>query len=88
MKNYNVKFKILHKDTVSVQLQERGLVVDDKTLTISQGLDNMLISALDKLLHRNRMGRLSLKSVEIRGKMESNRLSGMILKSVASALSA
>lgn len=87
MKNCSVKFKVLNSSTVLVQLQEGRRAIDEDNLTISQGFDSMLISALDKLLHRNRIGRLSLKSVEIRGKVEPGRLSGMILTSVASALS-
>lgn len=55
-------------------------------LTISQDLDNMLIIAIDNLLSRNIIDRLSVKSVEIQGKMQDTAISSMIIRTVRNAL--
>lgn len=80
-------FNLTNQEILEVQLIKGKKIIDETHLTTSQGLDSMLISTLDKLLRRNRIDGLSLKSAEIRGKVEPNRLSTMILRSVASALS-
>ncbi len=79
--------KIKNPNCLIIKLRDH-LVVDRETLTIDQKLDNMLISSIDKLLKKNTIERLSLKSMEIRGKLRSEAVSSMILKTISSALRA
>jgi len=62
------------------------VVISHEKLTVGQGFDIVLIKALDKLLRKNRMEKLSLKNVKIQGEVRSEAISGMILKTVAEAL--
>lgn len=80
-------FNIKNQEVVEIQLKKDKNVISETHLTVGQPLDTMLIRALDKILRKNKMGRLSLKSVRISGKIRPEVASGMILKTVASALS-
>ena len=91
-------FNIKNREILEVQFLESKRLIGKERLTIGQGLDTMLIRALDKILRKHRMGGLSLRGVcmkvpvrnrvfvEISGEMDPNMLSGMILRSVAKAL--
>ena len=79
-------FNIKNQEILEIQLTKGKLNIDKTHLTISQGFDTMLIRTLDKIFRKNRIDRLSLKSVEIRGEMAPNALSGMILQTVARTL--
>ena len=69
-----------------LELTKKGKVLSEENLTISRNLDTMLIIALDRILSRNRIGRLSLKNVKIGGKIRSGTVSSMIIHSVSKAL--
>ncbi len=79
-------FCIIGKDKLKINMLDGNKILYEETLTIGQGFDIVLIRALDKILNKNKIERLSLKSVEISGKVEPNALSGMIIKSVTKAL--
>lgn len=61
-------------------------VIDCESLTISLNLDTLLITAIDKLLTRNKIDQLSLKSLKMLGKIRSEAVSGMIIKTVKAGL--
>lgn len=67
-------FDTKNKNIINIQLKEGGRVIDETDLTISQDLDNMLIRTIDKVLSRNKIERLSVKTAEILGKMEDEAL--------------
>lgn len=71
---------------LDIQLKQGSKVIDQKPLTIGQNLDTLLITAIDKLLAKNKMEGLSLKNVGIMGKLRPGAVSSMILKTVVSAL--
>lgn len=77
---------IKNKGTLAIRLKEGRQTIDEENLTISQNLDTLLIRAIDKILNRNTIDRLSLKTLEISGKMRSEAVSGMILKTLKNAL--
>lgn len=79
-------FNIKTEGIIRVLLKEGKRVVDETDLTISQDLDNMLIRTIDKLLSRNKIERLSVKTAEILGKLKDQALSAMILKTVRTAV--
>lgn len=81
-----LSLQIIDQNNLQIQLKARRRVIDYEPLTISQNLDNMLIVAIDKLLARNRMNRLSLKSFKILGKIRPEAVSGMIIKTIKTAL--
>lgn len=69
-----------NQNNLTLQLRQGNLVIDQEDLTISQYLDTLLITAIDKILLRNSIDRLSLKSLDIRGKIKPETVSGMIIK--------
>ena len=91
-------FNLKNQDILEIQLVKGKLAIDETRLTMGQGFDIVLIKALDKILHKNRMERLSLKSVrgrgpaqsrvymEISGKMVSGVISSMVLETMTKAL--
>ncbi|MDP3696634.1 MAG: hypothetical protein Q8R55_01220 [Candidatus Taylorbacteria bacterium] len=82
----NLVIKIKTSDTLTLQLKKGYFVIDDESLTISQNLDNMLITAIDRLLAKNRIDRLSLETLEIQGEMSPEAVSSMIIKTIRSGL--
>lgn len=80
--------EFLGERQLAVTLRRGPEILQSKTLTLGQDFDILLINTLDKFLSRNRIGKLSLKSVEISGKSrpKAEALSGMILEAVARAL--
>lgn len=91
-------FKIKNQKLVGMQLVKDGHLLDNTNLTITHDFDILLIKSVDKLFHKYKIDRLSLKNVrgegplrsgvyvEIRGKMRSETVSNMILRTVAKAL--
>ena len=79
-------FNIKNRENIEIQLKDRNRVVNKTHLTISQGFDILLISVLDNILSKNKIERLSLKSMEISGKVEPGALFGMVIQSIAKAL--
>lgn len=69
-----------------VELKRGTKTIGNESLTISQDFDTLLIRTIDKLLLSNRIDGLSLKSLEIQGKLRSGSVSSMILKTISSAL--
>lgn len=86
-KAVRIEFCIDSPDILKIELRNgNNKLFYVETLTIGQGFDIMLIRTLDKMFRRNKIDRLSLKSVEIRGEMPPNALSSMILQTVARTL--
>ena len=79
-------FNIKNQEIIEIHLIKDKFIIDKTHLTVGQDFDILLIDALDKIFSRNKIGRLSLKSVEISGEIEPNRVASMILSSIASAL--
>ncbi len=73
---------IQNQDNLTVQLKRGNKHLDREDLTISRNLDTLLIRAIDKILSRNKIGRLSLKSLEIPAKLKDEAISNMILKTI------
>ena len=94
----NIVFKIKYQKIIGLILIDSTGIIDKTYLTVGQSFDILLIRTIDKILRKNTIERLSLKSVrgegpvrsrvyvEISGKMTSNALSGMILNAVVKAL--
>ena len=72
--------------TLLIHLKQGRKVIDHQSLTISTNLDTLLITAIDKLLAKNRIERLSLKKAGIKGKFKPGAVSSMIIKTVVMAL--
>ena len=77
---------IQNQNELLIQLKEGRRLVADDYLTISQNLDTLLIRAIDNLMVKNRIDRLSLKTMEIRGNMKLGAVSSMILRTIRSGL--
>ena len=71
---------------IIIKLKEMGKVFDQQDLTISRNLDTLLIGAIDKIISRNRIDRLSLKSLKIPAKLKDEAVSNMILKTIKAGL--
>ena len=79
MQNLKLQLKIQNFDAHIYLKGKRG-IVDHEDLTISRNLDTLLIRAIDKILSRNRISRLSLRTLEIPAKLKDGAVSNMILK--------
>ena len=77
---------IKNQNNITIELRENNKSIDHEDLTINQNLDNMLITAIDRLLIKNRINRLSLKSFKIPDKIRPEAVSSMIIKTVKTAL--
>ena len=73
-------------NSLVIHLMKGRVRLEQESLTLSQGLDILLIETIDKILGRNRIDRLSLKSLEIRGKLRLGTMSSMVIETVRSAL--
>jgi len=71
---------------LDLQLKKGTKLLGQEYLTIGQNLDNMLIRTIDKLAVKTRISRLSLKNVQIQGKMRPEAVSTMVIKTVGEAL--
>jgi len=79
-------FNLKNQKILEIQLVENKHVIDKTHLTISPHFDILLIKALDKILSRNKIIKLSLKNIEIRGKMKPAAVYSMVLQTVYKAL--
>lgn len=79
-------FNIKNQRVVEIQLIKGKKVINKTYLTMGQSFDILLIRSLDKFFNKNKIDRLSLKSVETSGEMRSGAMSSMILKTVVKAL--
>lgn len=55
-------------------------------LTINKNLDTLLIVVIDNILSRNNIDRLSLKTLEIKGKVSDGAVSSMVIQTVKAGL--
>ena len=76
----------IKESIVTIWLKRGDKRIGHETLTISQNLDNMLIKSIDNMLVKNKIDRLSLKSLEIQGKMRPEAVSSMVIKTIGSGL--
>ncbi|OGN10503.1 MAG: hypothetical protein A3J46_05730 [Candidatus Yanofskybacteria bacterium RIFCSPHIGHO2_02_FULL_41_11] len=79
-------FSIKNKKFIEIYLKHGKKTLTEPRLTITSNFDILLITTLDKIVRSNKIERLSLKSVEIRGKMTFGAVSSVILKTTAKAL--
>lgn len=77
---------IKNQDIIKIQLKIGSKTIDQESLTISRNLDTLLISAIDKILSKNKIDRLSLKSLEIPTKLKDGTVSSMIIRTIKSGL--
>ena len=77
---------IQNKNNLKIQFKEGRKLIDHEDLTISHNLDTLLIRAIDKILSRNRISRLSLITLEIRAKLKDGAVSNMILRTAKAGL--
>ena len=84
--NMKLILTIKNQNSLVIQLRAGKRSIDNEHLTVSQNLDTLLIRAIDNLMTRNRIDRLSLKALEIRGNMRPGAVSSMILGAVKSGL--
>lgn len=75
------------EDKVTLRLMAGPKLIDETTLTLSQGFDTLLITALDKLLRRNKLKKLSLNKAYILGKVKQEAVSWRVIAVFAEALS-
>ena len=62
-----------------LKLKQRRHVLGWLNLTINRDLDTLLIGSIDKLLVKNRMDKLFLKSLKISGKIDPGSVFGMVM---------
>lgn len=85
MQNFKLQLRINNFEARLDLKGGRGLI-DRECLTISRNFDTLLIVAIDNILSRNRIDRLSLKSLEIPTKLKDGTISAMILKTIKTGL--
>ena len=87
-KEYTLEFKIspASPDAGELVLIKNGQVIDRSEVSITAHLDSVLIKTLDKLLQRNRIKPLSLKTLDLSGKMRQNGLSESVFRAIKTAL--
>lgn len=71
---------------LGLKLLKAGKTIDKTYLTLSQDFDKLLIISLDKLLHRNRIEKLSLNQVSILGGFNKQAAVGRIVEALKKAL--
>ena len=57
---------------VELKLQDGKRLIDTLTFEFEANLDSVLISAVDKIMKRNRIETLSLKTVKVAGNIEKS----------------
>ena len=77
---------IQNKNNLKIQFKEGRKLINHEDLTISHNLDTLLIRAIDKILSRNRISRLSLITLEIPAKLKDGAVSNMILRTAKAGL--
>lgn len=79
-------FDVIDDKNLTVEIRIEHRTLDKETLTIGRNFDRLLLTSIDKLLKKNKIERLSLKTSKIRGKIDKKAVSGMIIGAVFSAL--
>ncbi len=77
---------IKNQSIIEIQLIKNKHIIDVAHLTISRNLDTLLIRAIDKVLSRNRIDRLSLIILEIPTKLKDEAVSNMIIRTTKAGL--
>ncbi|OGN01174.1 MAG: hypothetical protein A3B91_05290 [Candidatus Yanofskybacteria bacterium RIFCSPHIGHO2_02_FULL_41_29] len=77
---------VKNQKEATLKLKEGNLVIDEETLTIGQGFDTLLITAIDNILAESKINKLCLRRFEISGKILPGTVLGMLIKTVKSAL--
>lgn len=85
MNNFNLKLEIKDSD-LTVFLKNGPKILDQASLTISRNLDTLLIALIDKILVKNKIGRLSIKAFKLVGKRDKKAVSGIISKTIETGL--
>ena len=57
---------------ITLALKQGRHVVDALDFSFQGNLDDLLIAAVDKIMKRNRIGTLSLKTIKIEGNIDEN----------------
>ena len=75
-----------NKESVEVQLTEKGEVIDMLIMPLDFRFDTVLVTSIDKLLKRNRIARVSLLGIVLEGFEEESSMSSLIAKTVVEVL--
>ena len=76
------------KGEVELKLQDGRKLIDSLTFDFEANLDSVLISAVDKICKRNRIERLSLKTIQVLGKVEKSSSAYKIAQTFIEAIKA
>ena len=75
-----------NKESVEVQLTEKGEVLDMLIMPLDFRFDTVLVTSIDKLFKRNRISRVSPPDIVLEGFEDESSMSSLIAKTVAEAL--
>ena len=73
---------------MELKLQEGKRLIDTLTFEFEANLDSVLISAVDKIIKRNRIETLSLKTVKVLGNVEKSSSAYKIAQTFIEAIKA
>ena len=73
---------------MELKLQDGRKLIDSLTFDFEANLDSVLISAVDKICKRNRIERLSLKTIQVLGKVEKSSSAYKIAQTFIEAIKA
>jgi len=73
---------------VELKLQDGKKCIDILTFNFESNLDSVLIAAVDKIMKRNRIETLSLKTVKVAGNIEKSSSAYMIAQTFIEAIKA
>ena len=73
---------------VELKLQDGKKLIDSLTFEFEANLDSVLIVAVDKILKRNRIDTLSLKTVKVSGNIEKSSSAYKIAQTFIEAIKA
>ncbi len=76
------------KGEVELKLQDGRKLIDSLTFDFEANLDSVLISAVDKICKRNRIERLSLKTIQVLGNVEKSSSAYKIAQTFIEAIKA
>ena len=65
-----INFKDIGK--IRLELKRGRMLIDALDFSFQSNLDDLLISSVDKILKRNRIDALSLKTIKIEGDVDKN----------------
>ena len=87
-KKLKLIFRSRSTNSIDITLKQGERVLGTRGLTISQAFDNIVITAIDRLLDEAGVTGPHLKKAEILGKIEDKALWAMILKTIKQAIEA